>query len=504
MKAWKRLLNLCLLAFCILFFGKTDVLAATYDLPISETWTNGELTERGGVNWYRVTIPNQGTLTIQYQGLGIGYSYVYIYDEDMAECYVKSNLLGNTSTENPKTMNVEADLSAGTYMVRIHGHAGSCTGTYRLRASFESANSNEIEPNDKYETAMKLSGKKTIKGFLSVNEDYDFYRFTLPKETFTSIRYINHYNGAMPEPGVDGIIAVYDSDYRELYRERPINREFLVNEKMPAGTYYIRVSKYYGGSGKYILQFSDTHTHSWDKGKIEKEATCSKTGKKVYTCTVCEETKTKTIAKKAHTYKTSSVTKATTKKDGKKIRKCSGCGRIEKKTIPYAKSLKLSKLTYTYNGKIQKPAVTVIDANKNPISSSNYSISYSGTCKSVGAYKVTVRFKGNYTGSFSKSFKINPKAPKMKALKGTKKGFIIKWKKQSSQESSGYQIQYSLNKSFRDSKTLKVQGNKAASLEKTGLKAKKNYYVRIRSYKTVSKKTYYSSWSEPKKVVTKR
>ena len=119
MKAWKRLLNLCLLACCILFFGKTDVLAATYDLPISETWTNGELTERGGINWYRVTIPNQGTLTIQYQGLGIVYSYFYIYDEDMAEFYVKSNLFGNTSLNKATTSSMFIDISFNTQSIVI-------------------------------------------------------------------------------------------------------------------------------------------------------------------------------------------------------------------------------------------------------------------------------------------------------------------------------------------------------------------------------------------------
>ena len=35
------------------------------------------------------------------------------------------------------------------------------------------------------------------------------------------------------------------------------------------------------------------------------------------------------------------------------------------------------------------------------------------------------------------------------------------------------------------------------------LKAKKTYYVRIRSYKTVNGKKYYSSWSGPVKKKTK-
>lgn len=212
MKMWKKILSVCFLALCMLFVGKTDTQAATYTLPVSDSWTDGELTQQGGYNFYRVTIPEAGTLTIRYQGLSIGYSYAYIYDEDLTECYEKSNLLGNTSVDNPKTEDVIVDLQKGTYMVRIHGHAGSYTGTYRLKAMFQSAGSNEKEPNDSFSAAMPLSGIPTIHGMLAQNEDFDYYRFSLSQETPVKIRYINYYNSAMPEPGVDGIIDIYTSD----------------------------------------------------------------------------------------------------------------------------------------------------------------------------------------------------------------------------------------------------------------------------------------------------
>ena len=45
---------------------------------------------------------------------------------------------------------------------------------------------------------------------------------------------------------------------------------------------------------------------------------------------------------------------------------------------------------------------------------------------------------------------------------------------------------------------------KAVSRTIGNLKAKKKYYVRIRTYKTVGKTTYYSSWSASKNVTTKK
>ncbi len=53
--------------------------------------------------------------------------------------------------------------------------------------------------------------------------------------------------------------------------------------------------------------------HSYDSGKITKEATCTTTGTKVYTCTRCKSTKTETIKALGHDYSTKfTVDKAAT------------------------------------------------------------------------------------------------------------------------------------------------------------------------------------------------
>ena len=50
---------------------------------------------------------------------------------------------------------------------------------------------------------------------------------------------------------------------------------------------------------------------------------------------------------------------------------------------------------------------------------------------------------------------------------------------------------------------MTVKGYKKTSKKVTKLKAKKKYYVRIRTYKTVSGTKYYSEWSKTKTVRTK-
>ena len=161
----------------------------------------------------------------------------------------------------------------------------------------------------------------------------------------------------------------------------------------------------------------------------------------------------------------------------------------------------LSKKSFVYNGKAQKPKVTVkVDGAK--LEASEYQLTWSKGLKNVGAYKVKVTLTGNYTGTASASFKIVPKKTAITKAVAESKGFTVTWKKQAKQ-TTGYQIQYSLKKNFKSAKKVLVKGPKKTSQKITKLKAKKKYYVRVRTYKTVKGKKYFSAWSKKKYVTTK-
>ncbi|MDE5605347.1 MAG: fibronectin type III domain-containing protein [Eubacterium sp.] len=262
---------------------------------------------------------------------------------------------------------------------------------------------------------------------------------------------------------------------------------------------------HYGDKIKMSVDLAPHDEHNYDNGKVTKKATCKAKGVKTYTCTICGETKTETIAKTAHTYKTT-TTKATTKKNGSITKKCSVCGSTTKTTIYYPKTVTLSTTSYTYNGKVKKPSVTVKDSKGKKIATSNYTISYQSGRKNVGTYTVTIKFKGNYSGTIKKTFTIKPKATTLSSVTAKSKGFTAKWKKLTTQ-TTGYQIQYSTSSKFSSAKTVTVSKNSTTSKSVSKLKAKKKYYVRIRTYKTVKvngKSTkIYSAWSKSKSVKTK-
>ncbi|MCC8072509.1 MAG: fibronectin type III domain-containing protein, partial [Clostridiales bacterium] len=175
---------------------------------------------------------------------------------------------------------------------------------------------------------------------------------------------------------------------------------------------------------------------------------------------------------------------------------CRGCGKSKSSKLYAPKKVTLSYTSTKYNGKSKKPTVKVTDSKGNTIGSQYYSVTYSNN-KKVGKATVKVKFKGDYSSfsSISKTFKIVPQSTSISKITAKSKGFTVKWKKQSTQ-TTGYQIQYGTKKDFSNAKTVTVSKNSTTSKTISSLKSKKKYYVRVRTYKTVDGKKYYSSWSK--------
>ena len=85
--------------------------------------------------------------------------------------------------------------------------------------------------------------------------------------------------------------------------------------------------------------------------------------------------------------------------------------------------------------------------------------------------------------------------------KSSAKGQIkISWK--AAKSVSGYQVQYSRSATMKNAKSATVKSN-TRSMTLRKLSSKKNYYIRIRTYKVVNGKKYYSKWSTVDKVTSR-
>ena len=80
----------------------------------------------------------------------------------------------------------------------------------------------------------------------------------------------------------------------------------------------------------------------------------------------------------------------------------------------------------------------------------------------------------------------------------------VKWKKGKKAQVTGYQVMVATNKKFtKNVKKTFVKGYSKTSCKITKLKAKKTYYAKVRTYKTVKGVKIYSDWSKIKQVKTK-
>ena len=291
--------------------------------------------------------------------------------------------------------------------------------------------------------------------------------------------------------------------------------------------------------------------HKFGNWTTTKSATCTESGTQIRKCETCGATESKSLSAKGHTEVVDKAILATCTTDGKtegshcsvcgavikaqttitatghkssgwivdkaasigvkgsKHKECTVCKKVlEMAEIPALSRISISKAsvtlftsTYAYDGKAKKPGVTVKLNGKTLKNGTDYSVTYSNNTK-VGTAKVTIKGKGNYSGTITKAFKINPAKQEIQKLTAKSKAFFVDWAQKGS--ATGYEIQYATNSKFTSAKKVTITNNKTDKATVSKLSGKKKYYVRVRSYTTVKGTKYYGAWSSTKTVTTKK
>lgn len=166
----------------------------------------------------------------------------------------------------------------------------------------------------------------------------------------------------------------------------------------------------------------------------------------------------------------------------------------------------LTKATVTgikdavYNGASQKQYITVKVGSTTLKKNVDYKVTYKNNVQ-IGTATMILTGIGDCKGTLKKYFKILPKRPAISVVKPGKGSLKVKWKKQSG--ISGYVIQESTSNKFTKKATVTRTVEKTAkSLSVNKLQRGTRYYTRIRSYKVVNGKRYYSAWSKVVKAKT--
>lgn len=162
--------------------GENDTIAAAEEMPLN-TAVSGEISTKGDVDYYKITLPEDGTLQI---GLTAGWvsdfgdSYcITLYDADGTEISKDDYIYSNTP--------FPADgRTAGVYYLSLAPHYADYppTSTYTVTANFtpksqwEADCAYELEPNDSFNTASPLALSAACQGVFHNYQDADYYTFT--------------------------------------------------------------------------------------------------------------------------------------------------------------------------------------------------------------------------------------------------------------------------------------------------------------------------------------
>lgn len=372
---------------------------------------------------------------------------------------------------------------------------------YRRCQNRETCNFTSLEKQAGFNSHTFVNGKCSVCGRGQDNSKVQFGKVELIQTQFAytgkEIEFVDRNN--VRATLADGTTQ----DIPLSFRTRNLCKDGIsVNKCLEPGTYTAEVTAFTGlyegtinvtitvvaptHAHQYSNQWTSDATNHWHECEcgeksdlsahqfqwvIDWEATAAKTGRKHQECTICGyQTAPVTIPKKSAptiTVKDSTITVSsksqTTKLD--------------------VKADKDAKLTYKSDNKSVK-----VDKNGKVIIAKNF----------VGKATITVTATSGGAKTTQKvTITVNPKGTTFRAVyNGKGRKLKAYWNRNS--QVDGYQLQYGTSKNFTGCKTVTLKSNQCTGSVRTGLKKNATYYVRIRTYKRVSGKTYYSDWSKVK------
>lgn len=145
--------------------------------------------------------------------------------------------------------------------------------------------------------------------------------------------------------------------------------------------------------------------------------------------------------------------------------------------------ISLSKTTYTYDGKGKKPSVVVEMGGKKLKKGTDYKVEYENNVK-VGTAKAIISGMGDYTGTVTKSFTINPGKVKELKQKSTyfSNAITLTWEKMPGVD--GYRVYRATSENGTYKKVATVKGT---TYKNNKLEAAKTYYYKVYAYKAKEK-----------------
>jgi len=241
-----------------------NTLSTASPIALNENYQS-HLQHRDDIDFYKFNLSKNGKLSISLPNVSNKSWKYHLYDSQGNEypwySYTDYNELakGNSVTS--------IGLPAGDYFLRVSRYTGEVAGEpYTLQLKFVIGDTFEREKNDTLSTATPVAVNKIYDTGLQYNDDIDFYKFNLPKSGKLSIIIPN-------VSGKSWMYRLYDSNGKEFpwYNNTTYDElakgNSVTSIGLPAGDYYVRVSRYTGNVGNvpYSVQFKFTAGDTYEK-----------------------------------------------------------------------------------------------------------------------------------------------------------------------------------------------------------------------------------------------
>ena len=395
---------------------------------------------------YYFTINSAGVISLSF---GKGYDSdsnhgwnVTLYNSSQNELMSREYRCNNAETETT----CKVGVPAGTYYIKVERRAYTyqSDATYSLKVNYSASSTWESEFNNEIGQADLIAVGTYYSGTIMEDNDIDYYRFTVPKTSYVNISAKGEYDSDTYHCWQ---FCVYNASMVEqqqnLYYCGKKKTENYEAVRLPAGTYYLKVNCYNGNRSDKAYSFKINTTFTKTNTKLSTVNTG--TGIKLSWNRVSEGS-------------------------GYKVYRKTGNG-----SYSLIKTIENNKTTSFTDKSVKK---------KNGTKYTYMVRAYKGSGQNACSGKVIYRLTA-------------PAKPEVKNSKGKK--ITVKWKKNTS--ASGYQVKF-VNGSKSRTKTF--SGQKSVKKTVSGFQKGKTYKVYVRSYKKVSNKNYYSTWSAAKSVKVKK
>ena len=535
-----------------------DTIAAAVPINVNEYYT--DYVESTSIkDYYKFTLPEAGYISVSLSHDFVDTSSSVLSREVINEQQKTLMSYDYTGNNMQEITSAHMGLPAGTYYL-VMSHTWYKNVQFVFMINFTPDSHWETEFNDDLPSADHIEVNTDYHGVVWSSVDPDYYEFTTAEDGYFSFTFQHEYFETSNTVYYMDLRDAGQKIYAK-FESLPGNNTLectTQNFGLPAGTYYLRIHQSYSyGRLDYRIRVNYTESYVWETEfndniptadpivlGVDYHGTISKYGDEdFYAFTLQDEGDV--ILTFAHGYvdNTYELWRATIL-DAGQVKYLDAMEIAGNKTevqsdrihlkpgdyylkiyegysyrssadysfrVDYAPEEPVQRIDISgadvekiadqvYTGGKLKPAVTVTYEGTELVKNTDYKVSYKNNLN-IGKATVTITGIGDYTGKTSVTFKILPKAVKLSSVAPGSKKLTVKWKKTTG--ITGYEIQYGTKSDFSGAKTQKVADENKASFVIKSLKAKKTYYVRIRAYKKVGGKNYYSAWSAAKKVKTK-